>query len=808
MKLKLNGQKDYLGYVYSFCFAALGTLLIFVPFVIIDGGLFIYCGDYNSQMMPFHQYVNDFLKSGAGQWSWETDLGSSFINSYSYYALGSPFFWLSALFPATWSPFLTVPMMVIKFGVSSLGAYMYLKRYSTNMFAAVLCACLYAFSGFTVYNTFFYIFLDCIALFPFMLFALDEFVYEKKFGLFALTVALNCLNNYFFFAGQIIFLFIYFFVKLISKEYKITLKRFSLLALESLLGVCMGVLFLLPAFISLMDNPRTVNMASGFGFLMYGHVQQYFAIFTSLFLPPDPAYIPSIYTEGAIKWTSLSAFLPVVSCVCVLCYMRARKKSAISRILIICAIMAFVPFLNSAFYVFNQSYYARWFYMPILLMCCATMPVLETYALPSGAPPTDGGTEPFKLLSAFKIVLVITFSFIIFGLLPTKVDDSWKIGAVNNAEQFWLSWLVAILGLVLFYIAIHFKLKKISFIKLMFIFVMVFSVAYSIIHVSLGKFPQWENDADYREEMYVSAPNISWPNDGSYYRIDTYEAYDNTGLLAGKSSLQFFHSTVTPSIMEFYPSVGVTRDVSSKPSQDNYALRGLLGTKYTLVPLDNSQNFIDTYSGYGYHYLYTDGAFEIFANANYVGMGFAYDKYITLDELNNISENLRSNMLVRAIGLTEEQIAKYSAYLTPVTEDDKAVLDYTTYVHDMSIHAQNAVTNFNATTSGFTAQIELTAPKLVFLSVPYEQGFTASVNGKEVEIEKVSNGMSAVLCEAGLNDIEFVYETPGLALSTIISVCGFIAWLLYCAICLYTGKKQQSIITKTSLTYKQTDREI
>ena len=34
------------------------------------------------------------------------------------------------------------------------------------------------------------------------------------------AVAVNLLNNYFFFAGQIVFLFLYFFIKLLTGEYR------------------------------------------------------------------------------------------------------------------------------------------------------------------------------------------------------------------------------------------------------------------------------------------------------------------------------------------------------------------------------------------------------------------------------------------------------------------------------------------------------------------------------------------------------------------------------------------------------------
>ena len=34
---------------------------------------------------------------------------------------------------------------------------------------------------------------------------------------------------------------------------------------------------------------------------LYGRVQQYFAILASLFLPPDPTYLPNIFTDAVVK---------------------------------------------------------------------------------------------------------------------------------------------------------------------------------------------------------------------------------------------------------------------------------------------------------------------------------------------------------------------------------------------------------------------------------------------------------------------------------------------------------------------------
>lgn len=796
-------RKQMNGYALSFLICAATAFFIFLPFLIVDRGLFQYCGDFNSQQIPFYTYMNGFVKNSAGQWSWETDLGTSAVTSYSFYLLGSPFFWLTTLLPQAWVPFSMVPMFMLKFGVAGLGAYAYLARYAKGRNYAVIGACLYALSGFTVYNTFFNHFVDCVALFPFLMWALDNYVYDGQRAIFPLMVAVNLLNNYFFFAGQIVFLFLYFFLMLAAGEYKITFKNFSLLAFESLLGVALGCLFLWPTALCLADNPRTVNLSSGFGFLMYGRVQQYFAILSSLFLPPDPTYLPNIFKDAVIKHTSMTAFLPVVSCAGVWAYMKTRRKSGFTKILWACLIMALVPVLNSAFYALNSSYYARWYYMPILIMCAATMCALQD--------------EEINLMTGVRPVMVITLLFVVFAIVPKQVDDKWSFGVVQNQAQFWLTYLTAILGLLIFISVIRKCYKTPNFTRALLAAVLGFSVFYSVVHISLGKFPQWERDANYRSQCYESARQTDLPDD-HFYRIDTYETQDNLGLWTEKPCIHFFNSVVTPSIMDFYPRVGVKRDVSSKPEQKLYALRGLLSVEYIAVEPDKAAEFADEWGKYGYTLDHTDGAITYFRNENYVPMGFTYDKYILLEEsekpddtqenqdetsdstsaaeeepapitLMGRPEESRSRILMRAIALTEEQIEKYGHLLEPIQPSELST-GYETYVFDANARRSTAAHSFTADGTGFTAQITLDRENLVFFSVPFDEGFTATVNGKPAEIERVDGGLSAVLCPAGENTIVFSYETPGFDLTKKITACAAVVWTVYAGVIVYRKKKR------------------
>ena len=42
-------------YWMTFGFCALGAACIFLPFLVVDKGFFLYCGDFNSQYISFTQ---------------------------------------------------------------------------------------------------------------------------------------------------------------------------------------------------------------------------------------------------------------------------------------------------------------------------------------------------------------------------------------------------------------------------------------------------------------------------------------------------------------------------------------------------------------------------------------------------------------------------------------------------------------------------------------------------------------------------------------------------------------------------------
>ena len=767
---------------------ALTAAIFFLPFYLLDGGFFHYAGDFNSQQITFYRYMNGFVK-GAGYpnstfagaprntFSWATDLGSGVMNAYSFYLYGSPFFWLSVLLPQSWLPYMMVPLLVLKFGVAGGGAFLYLRRYVKNENYAVLGACLYALSGFAVYNVFFNHFVDVVALFPYLLWALDEAIYEDRHGLFAFWVAVNLLNNYFFFVGQVIFLCIYFVCKLTAKDFRLTGRKFGHLLWESVLGVAMGCLLLFPAVLSLLQNPRTIDLSSGWGFLTYAKVQQYLAILLSWILPPDSPYLTSVWSEGVIKWTSMTAYLPLCSLAGAMAYWRSRKADSKKRIVAVCAVCALVPMLNSAFYALNSSYYARWYYMPTLILAAMTVNALEDPDIDLDAPARGIGW--------------IMLATLVFAVVPVRDDttETWSFGVLKNPEQFFVVLGFGLLGLMLYRVLCSKWRQDSRFAQRMTAAVLVFACAFTMVHIGIGKFGQWHTDSDLVEQD-TNALLLKNDLPEGDYRIDTYKIHDNIGMWLDKSCLQYFGSTAAPSILSFYPGLGVKRDVRSEPEIANYALRGLLSVEYLITTPEKRESFEDEADA-GWTYLADVDGYTLYHNDNYVPMGFTYDYYVTEATYEASIKTLRSNLLMRALVLTDEDVAQYGKYLTELPDAMLDDLHYDSYTQDCADRRAHSCSVFQMNNAGFHAEITLDKPNLVFFSVPYDDGFTAYVNGEKTDILQVDEGLMAVLCPAGASSIDFVYQAAGLSASRVVTAVAIPVWVVYVA-CFVRRKRRST----------------
>lgn len=786
----LKPQKEK--YLSTFIIALITATAMFIPYIILGKGYFIFYGDFNVQQIPFYQQCHQAVRDGNIFWSWTTDLGANFIGSYSFYLLGSPFFWLTIPFQNWTVPYLMGPLLILKFAFAALTAYCYIRRFTKTSSAARLGGILYAFSGFSIYNIFFNHFHEAIIVFPLLLLSVELLLTENRRFVFALAVCLCAVTNYFFFFGMVVFTIIYFFVRLMSRAISVKPSQFFAMLFESILGVAMAAVILLPSYLSVMGNNRVSDLLLGWNAIMYGREQIYANIFQCFFFPPDIPARPVFFPSADVKWSSLGGWLPLFSMVGVFTFFSQRKNHWLKRVIGICIFMSAIPILNSAFYAFNSAYYARWFYMPILMMCLATVTLTEDKSI--------------NWSFGYKWVLGITLAFALtIGLFPQKDDEGKLIfGLYSQSDdntyllRFWLCCLIAVFSLIILGLLLKLlKKNRKAFYTVSLSCVCIISIIYGNVFIASGRSHSYDIE-DVMINQLIEA-DIDLDNSDNY-RVDVYDGVDNTSMYLGLQGINAFHSIVPTSIFEFYDYIGVERSVGSRPDIEYTALRCLLSVKY-LLNRKNGESFIGDDKEpkmAGYKYKKSDSGYYIYENENYVPYGFSYEYYMDESFCESYSDDSITAIMLKAILLSDEQIKKYGNLLTNINdvsigynsdEERSTTLSISdeAMAYDCKQLAKTAAQSFKIDNYGFTATVERDKANLVFFSIPFDDGWSATVNGKPVEIEKVNVGFMAVKVDAGNSVIRFTYKTPGLILGLQITAGACAVFLIYLLVCfIYT----------------------
>lgn len=780
-------------YIKVFISSSVMFIIGMLPFLIMSKEVYISTGDYNTQIIPFWQHMYDLYHSGVPEWDWTSDLGMSYIGSYSFYGLTSPYTLLSSVFPRDFLPYAMTLINALKFGVAGLTSTIYVSQYVKNENSAYICGLLYAFSGAQLFNIVFH-FSDVISLFPLVLYSFDKLVTERRSVIFSVTLALAGFTNYYFFFGICVFILMYYIVKVISGEFEKDIKLFGKIAVEAVLGVFLTAAVLLPSYFVLCGNKRAGNSIFDGNLLAYEDPGTIWRIIQSMFFLPDPCANGLLFSSYQLDIASVSLYIPLFSLVGVIGIFRKNKKEWYSRLLMVCAVIAAIPLFNSVFSAFNRNYYARWFYMPLLIMIVMTGKFLDDH-------------HDIDIKSILKLLSAASGVFALYGIYVIFNTDDYRR---NNL----IAVLVyAFLSIVVMYSMFCSNSEKSSFCneknigKITAVFcVMPFiidsaidSAAYNLSFAS-----------DYISCNYNDFSEVRIDDDDFFRTVPEDDNYSNVSLNWGYPSVNMFHSLIPGSTSDFYAAVGEYRLSNKINDPDNYAIHSFLSVKYEFYnnkPLRGGVEVEPDHvkpKRYGFEKYDVQNRYIIFENKNYIPMGFTYDYYLNIGEIEPIDHNdeetyitkeeqyTREKLLLKAIWLTDEQIEKYGDILSPLPDELKEDTSDEAYEQDCADRKGAAAYEFLPDGNGFTASIDTENDELVFFSVPYDDGFTAYVDGTETEIEKVFGGLCAVYVPQGDHTIRFDYTAKGLREGVLISLGATAILTLYGIVSAAAKKKRCS----------------
>lgn len=718
-----------------------------LPAILPYGGRFITRGDYLEQQIAFLLETRQVFLSG-GAYSPTTFLGTGMVGAYSFYTLGSPFVWPLFLLPEGAMLYGISVMAMLKHAVAVCTAYFYLRRMRTGHLAALAGGVMYAFSGFTIVSAQFYHFTDIVALFPLMLWALEDAMGERRhYGALALACGINAITNYYFYVSTAVFTALYFVFRFfLGEKGQVRSVRFVLsIVAECAIGSLLAGVVLVPSAVAMLSFTRTsgVDAFRLRNFFSPSDVIERMRVM----LMPIESGVEHAYYGDAARWSSVAAYLPV--CGAAAFIPSRRHKKWLTPLLIVLVLASLYPATNALFSGGTNYIYTRWWYALCLMLCLGAAQAIE-----------QASARTWRIAGAVAlgvIALCIGVFLLPKQLLPEAVADFVALRVTKDVQRQLRVFSLAMCALhyVLYFFLAAEKRRQT---KWMVAAVCVAAALHygGFLAINDALIPaggvQTQKEALTTQglaERILQTLESRKTGTTYTYRVDSDATVRNFGLLHNEMSIGAFHSLRSGYTSDFVSAAGFGYDESPSalPPDLEPSVRALLSVK-RYYAFDRA-----TLAPEGFVYAGEEGGLHVYENTNYVPMGFLYTTYTKVGEAPLSQETIGETML-NAVVLDSGVAEKYAGSLTHAQQ-------WLSWTEAAALRRAAACTDFVMTTKGFSAQIDAKEAGLLFFSVPYDKGFRAYVDGQARDIERVNLSFMAVWVDAGAHAVEFTYATRG-----------------------------------------------
>ena len=756
--------------------------------------------DMYHQYAPFFSEFQYKLRTGGSLlYSWDVGMGVNFAALYAYY-LASPLNWLILLCPKKFIiEFMTI-MIVLKIGLSGLSFAWYLKKHSQNCILGVgFFGIFYALSGYMAAYSWNIMWLDCILLFPLIVYGLERLVKEQKGMLYCVTLGLSILSNYYISIMTCLFLVLYFIALLIMekpgpvRKYVDSCVRFGIYSLLSG-GLAAGIL--LPEIYALQST------ASG-DFDFPKAWSSYFPIFDMI-----ARHIGNVETEiGLDHWPNI--YCGVAVFLFFLLYL-ACKKIAVKEKAVYCGLLLifFASFsINALNFIWHGFHYPNslpcrqsFIYIFLMLFIC-----FRAYMYLDETPKKHiaiafWGSACFVLL-AEKLVTQEHFHFIVYYVA--------------------IIFLAAYAGLM--YLYKDGKRTVCGFLALTLVAIEA-SINMSVTSVTTTSRESYTSD---NEEVRILKDSLQPASD--FYRVEKKtRKTKNDGAWMNFPSVSLFSSTANADLSKFFKKLGC------ESSTNAYSITGstpfvdsIFSVKYALYSeaVSNTELMM---------YLRESCGTYLYENLYTLPLGFVFSSDIEENwqyEMDNPAEvqndlclvSGADEVLVDAGGtvnkntftFTPDETGEYYVFVMnkkvktvkaelPTGQksfsnvDRGYLLELGTLAPgtEVKLTADEAGEQLNAIAYRFSedamiqvydrlnqSPMHLTSWKdtklsgtvsaakagMLFTSIPFDKGWTVKVDGEKVETRKAFGAFLAIDVSAGDHVIDFSYFPKGLKTGGLIS---------------------------------------
>lgn len=711
----------------------------------IKGGYFVGGGDIKTQWYPFYvlnrRETINAIKSGSFPfYSWVLFLGNNIWASKPTYGLFDIF---NILFYLCRKNYFWIydAQIIIKIVTAGIIAYLLINNIFNNKKAGLLGGLLYASSSFMLYFSSQSGFMSFAALAPLYLLGIVLFIKENKKILFIISTALLFLTNYYlFFALTILspFIFSYCYYNIKGDFNGVVKKIFIIIGLY-LVGFSLTGIFVIPSFLYLLQIDRVGSFNNNL--LIYPNIKLYLSVLYSMFTPSQVSiYGNNVFNFNEHTYKELCLFsatlVPVLFSQIFTIKNNKFKYSSLALEGLFILIL-FVPIFGSVLNGFSEVCF-RWTYLFILLNI-----IISLYCL---FVEKEIIIKPLIIFSIDISLMLLVIFFLGIFISNFKFSDYYI--------QFCI--LIAIILFIAAYnVCLIFNKKLIYVVLGVELLVTSIFFGYKNLITSIN-----DNDLlgvnsvltdEYSESLKDHLVSLDDKNQGLFFRThvdydDLYWAFSrNFNLIYDIEGTMSYDSTFEPSFSDMYSinKEGIIKDIDWEYSIDDPSLLNFISCKYALTLTEDKIPF-DNYKVVEPNYR---GGIIISENLDYEPIGVTYSSRV--DSTNDFSS------LSKEIVSDDKEIDNY------LLSKQKNVLEQVYYYNNR-----------------LEASIKSDDVSFVVMKLSYDKGFKVKVNGTEKKTHKCNGGMLGFPIEKGTNTIEIDFVPEGFKIGAVISIIGFISFVV------------------------------
>jgi len=753
----INKYFDNYGFLILLSLLGIISFFVFKDFILLNK-IYLYKdigSDSINATYPHAYQVAYYLQheSFIPKWSFYQGMGQNIFP----FSIPDPYYLILVLFGPNNLTYGIGYMEIAKIFSAGIFFYLFLKKLQFSDYASVIGSLLYSFSGFIILGSCWTIFSTEAVFIALLLYAFEKLFQDNKIILFPVAICLIAIHQPFDLFLTSLFLIAYLLFRYFD-ENAFSFKKLSTFFLKvfglGVLGVLMSAFFLFPNIIQMLESPRVGGESSYFSTLMstpFFSFEGKLHYVTALmrFFSNDMMGTGSNfkgwhnYLEAPIFYCGLINLLLVPQ----LFRFLNRKRKLIFFIFIALFLLPVIfPFFRYTFWGFTGNYYRIFSFFVSIIVLLYSITALN------------------HLDSNFKVSLItlgISILVLFFILFHNYFPDQEVINEnVRNKAAIFLG----AYAILLFLLNLQRIKTVINITILLLILIELMSFSDPTVNnrpvITGAELKQKVGFNDYS----IDAINYLKARDKDFFRVTKdYSSGPAVHTSLNDAQVQNFFGTPSYTSFNQINYIKFLQGVDIIKGNAEIETRWALGLSETplLHPFASIKYGLSKGRGsffrdFKYDSLTTIGDVKIFKNEFVLPLGFTYSKFISLKDFKQLSKNQKRFTLYKAFVL-DDSLYPHLNFPKFHISDTTLAYSWDEFGNDINLLKKDGfkIDFFNQNL--IKGKIHSERRELLFFSIPFDKGWTAKIDNKEVNLLVVDVGFTGILLDKGEHQVELYF---------------------------------------------------